>query len=102
MDNERPSHRVHWSHWSHPIRRGSPFFSLSIVHSPLSISPQFPLRIIYDDGDSLVIETPEELLTEVDNVDSGDAGARVWIRDALDRTVRLRMHGGEIQLLELA
>jgi hypothetical protein len=65
------------------------------------MTPQFPLRIIYDDGSSAAIETPEDLLTEVDTIDSVDPGARLWIRDAMDRTVRLRMRAGEIEILEL-
>ena len=63
--------------------------------------PQFPLRIIYDDGGSATIETPEDLLTEVDTIDSVDPQARIWIRDAMDRTVRLRMRAGQIEVLEL-
>jgi hypothetical protein len=65
------------------------------------VSPEFPIRIICD-GSSVVIETPEALMTEVDSIDSVDPEARVWIRDAMDRTVRLRMRGGEIEVLELA
>jgi hypothetical protein len=75
------------------------FHSLPFTLQP--VSPEFPLRIIYD-GHSVVIETPEALLTEVDSVDSSDPEARVWIRDAMDRTVRLRMRAGEVEVFELA
>ena len=65
------------------------------------MTPQFPLRIIYDDGDCTTVERPEDLLTNVDTIDSADPQARLWIRDALDRTVRLRMRAGEIEVLEV-
>jgi len=63
------------------------------------MSPEFPIRIITDDGDCEVIDSPEELLQRIDAIDSDDP--RVWIRDALDRTVRLRMRGGMIEVLEV-
>jgi hypothetical protein len=62
------------------------------------MSPEFPIRIITDDGDCEVIDSPEELLQRIDAIDSDDP--RVWIRDALDRTVRLKMRGGMIEVLE--
>ncbi len=62
------------------------------------MSPEFPIRIISDDGGCEVIDSPEDLMARVDSIDSDDP--RVWIRDANDRTVRLRMHGGMIEVLE--
>jgi hypothetical protein len=58
----------------------------------------FPLRIIFDDGECVEIESPEDLIERVDAFDSCDPN--VWIRDALDRTVRLRMHGGVVEAFE--
>lgn len=58
------------------------------------MSPEFPIRIISDDGGCDVIDSPEDLMDRVDSIDSDDP--RVWIRDANDRTVRLRMRGGII------
>jgi hypothetical protein len=62
------------------------------------MSPEFPIRIITDEGDCEVIDSPEELLAKIDSIDSADP--HVWIRDALDRTVRLRMRGGIVEVLE--
>jgi hypothetical protein len=62
------------------------------------MKPEFPLRLIFDDGEVAVIESPEELMATIDSIDSDDP--RVWVRDALDRTVRLRMRGGMIERLE--
>jgi hypothetical protein len=65
------------------------------------MSPEFPLRIIFDDGAAEVIETPEELMERIDSIDSLDPRNGVWVRDALDRSVKLRMSGGEIDVLEV-
>jgi hypothetical protein len=66
------------------------------------MSPEFPLRIIFDDGETAVIASPEELIAEVDTIDSTDPRNRVWIRDVNDRTVRLRMRGGMVELIEVS
>jgi hypothetical protein len=63
------------------------------------MSPEFPIRILTDDGECEVVETPEELLQKIDSIDSTDP--HVWIRDALDRTVTLRMRGGLIETLSV-
>jgi hypothetical protein len=65
------------------------------------MSPEFPLRIITDDGECQVIESPEELVSDVDSIDSTDPMNHVWVRDAEDRSVRLRMVGGIVEILEL-
>jgi hypothetical protein len=65
------------------------------------MSPEFPIRIITDDGQCEVLESPEELITRVDSLDSTDPANRVWVRDALDRTVHVRMRGGYVELLRL-
>ena len=59
--------------------------------------PEFPLRIIFDDGESMEITSPEELMELVDSVDSTAPGATVWVRDALDRTVLLRVRAGMVE-----
>lgn len=66
------------------------------------MSPEFPLRIIFDDGETAVIVSPEELMAEIDTIDSTDPRHRIWVRDALDRTVRLRMRGGMVELIEVS
>ena len=58
------------------------------------MSPEFPIRIIDDEGHVEVIDSPEELLQSIDSIDSTDP--RVWVRDAMDRTVTLRMRGGRV------
>jgi hypothetical protein len=65
------------------------------------MSPEFPIRIIFDDGDVEVIESPEELLARVDSIDSTDPSSRIWIRDVYDRTVRVKMRGGFVELFEV-
>jgi hypothetical protein len=64
--------------------------------------PEFPIRIISEDGDCQVIDSPEELLASVDSLDSTDPGSRIWVRDVYDRTVLLRMRGGLVEILELS
>jgi hypothetical protein len=63
------------------------------------MSPEFPLRIITDDGDCEVVNSPEELMTSVDSLDSTDPRNRVWVRDAYDRTVNIRVRGGIVEVL---
>ena len=63
-------------------------------------TPEFPLRIIFDDGEVEEIESAEDLMERVDTIDSTDPGNRIWIRDAEDRTVRLRMRSGFVELFE--
>ena len=63
------------------------------------MSPEFPIRVITDDGQCEVIDSPDELLARVDSLDSTDPAGRVWIRDAFDRTVRLRMRNGIVEEL---
>jgi len=63
------------------------------------MSPEFPIRVITDDGECDVIDSPEDLIARVDSLDSTDPAFRVWVRDALDRTVRLRMRGGVVEVL---
>ena len=65
------------------------------------MSPDFPLRIIFDDGECVVVHSAEELTQTFDSIDSTDPGARLWIRDDRDRTVRLRMRGGWVEVLEV-
>jgi hypothetical protein len=67
-------------------------------HIVYSMSPEFPIRIITDDGECEVIESPEELMARVDSIDSDDP--RIWVRDANDRTVTLKMRNGIIEVLE--
>ena len=64
-----------------------------------NMAPEFPIRIISDDGSVEVIESPEELMARVDSLDSSDP--RVWVRDAYDRTVRIRVNGGMVERFEI-
>lgn len=65
------------------------------------MSPEFPIRVITDDGQCEVIESPDELMTRVDSLDSTDPANRVWVRDAFDRTVLLRLRAGVVEVLDL-
>lgn len=61
------------------------------------MSPEFPIRVITDDGECEVIDSPEELIARVDSIDSTDPANRIWVRDALDRTVLIRMRAGTVE-----
>jgi hypothetical protein len=63
-------------------------------------TPEFPLRVIFDDGEVEEIESADELMERVDAIDSTDPGNRIWIRDVLDRTVLLRMRNGMVEVFE--
>ena len=65
------------------------------------MAPEFPIRIITDDGECEVIDSPEDLLARLDSLDSTDPATRVWVRDAYDRTVRIRMRAGTIEVLDV-
>lgn len=66
------------------------------------MAPEFPIRVITDDGECEVIDSPEDLMTRVDSLDSTDPSARVWVRDAFDRTVKVRVRGGWVEVLEVS
>ena len=63
------------------------------------MAPEFPIRIISDDGSCEVIESPEALMARVDSLDSDDP--RVWVRDAYDRTVHIRVNAGTVERCEV-
>ncbi|MEA2162092.1 MAG: hypothetical protein QOK37_219 [Thermoanaerobaculia bacterium] len=63
-------------------------------------TPEFPIRIIFDDGEVEEIESAEAMMEMVDAIDSTDPANRIWIRDALDRTVLLRMRSGIVDVFE--
>ena len=66
------------------------------------MSPEFPLRIITDEGECEVIASPDDLIEHIESLDSTDPRNRVWVRDALDRTVLVRVRNGFVERLELA
>jgi hypothetical protein len=61
--------------------------------------PEFPIRAIFDDGECVEIEDPDALLELFHDLDSADG--RVWVRDALDRTVLVRVRGGAVEALRV-
>jgi hypothetical protein len=63
------------------------------------MSPEFPIRIITDDGEVQVIASPDDLMATINSIDS--TAGHVWVRDAYDRTVAIRMRGGVIEELSL-
>lgn len=64
------------------------------------MTPDFPIRIIFDDGEVQEIADADALIETIDTIDSTDPGNRIWIRDGRDRTVRLRMRGGIVEIFE--
>jgi len=65
------------------------------------MTPDFPIRIIFDDGEVQELADADALMEAIDTIDSTDPGNRIWIRDGHDRTVRLRMRGGIVELFEV-
>lgn len=65
-------------------------------------TPQFPIRIIFDDGACEFIDTPDELYSKLYSIDSTNPQNRIWIRDDQDRNVGLRMQQGELQMLRVS
>lgn len=63
-------------------------------------TPEFPIRIIFDDGEVDEIESADAMMEMVDAIDSTDPANRIWIRDALDRSVLLRMRSGIVEVFE--
>ena len=63
-------------------------------------TPEFPLRIIFDDGEVEEIESADDLLEKIDTIDSTDRDNRIWIRDAEDRTVMMRIRSGIVEMFE--
>ncbi len=59
--------------------------------------PVFPLRIIFDDGEVIIVEEPDDLMDHFISFDSTDAANRVWVRDELGRTIRLRIAFGTVE-----
>jgi hypothetical protein len=64
-----------------------------------AVAPEFPIRIITDDGEVEVIESPEGLMERIDSIDS--SAGNVWVRDAFDRTVVIRMRAGVVEELSI-
>ena len=62
----------------------------------MAIQPEFPLRMISDEGEVLEIASPEVLMAQFDTIDTRLEADHLWIRDALDRTVILVMRGGMV------
>ena len=65
------------------------------------VEPQFPLRIIYDDGQMEVVDTPDDLVRRVDTLDTTVDNGRLWVRDDMGRTVSIRVVGGEVEHFEV-
>jgi hypothetical protein len=61
------------------------------------MQPEFPIRILFDDGEVVEIDSPDALADVIDSIDSEDP--RVWVRDALDRNVTLRIRNGVVERL---
>jgi hypothetical protein len=62
--------------------------------------PEFPLRIIFDDGEVEEIASADDLLEKIDTIDSTDRENCIWIRDAEDRSVLMRIRSGTVEVFE--
>ena len=63
------------------------------------MSPEFPIRVITDDGACEVIDSPDELMRRVESRDSRSRKP-IWVGTP-DRTVLIRMRGGMVEVLEV-
>ena len=91
-------------HSSRKVEAGSIAEALSSrpnAFEEIMTTPEFPLRIIFDDGEVDAIESAEDLMERVDAIDSTDTANRIWIRDAFDRTVLLRVRSGVVEVFEV-
>lgn len=64
-------------------------------------NPVFPLRVIFDDGELETVDSIDDLIGRFVGLDSTDSANGIWIRDALDRTVLIRLDNGSLELLDL-
>ncbi|MGA7615736.1 MAG: hypothetical protein WBX15_11225 [Thermoanaerobaculia bacterium] len=72
-----------------------------MIQSVITI-PQFPIAIVFEDGDCQIYDSPDDLQNRLDCIDTTLADNRIWIRDNMGRAVLLRMIGGEIYHFEAA
>lgn len=63
--------------------------------------PKFPLRVIFDDGHVETIDNADEIFTKLVALDSTDPKNGVWVRDDLDRSVRLKLYAEELEVFEV-
>jgi hypothetical protein len=61
--------------------------------------PEFPIRILFDDGDSTIVDEPDDLFSHFNSIDSADP--TIAVRDSRDRNVRILMTGGEVMELRI-
>ena len=64
------------------------------------MTPDFPIRIIFDDGEVQEIADADALMETIDAIDSTNRDNRIWIRDAEDRTVLMRIRSGIVEMFE--
>ena len=65
----------------------------------MSDEPEFPIRILFDDGDSTIVDQPNDLFSHFNSIDSNDP--TIAVRDNRDRNVRVLMSGGEVKELRV-
>ncbi|MBI2212363.1 MAG: hypothetical protein HYU52_01845 [Acidobacteria bacterium] len=65
------------------------------------LEAQFPLRIIYDDGQMEIVDSPDDLVRRIDTIDTTIDRGHVWVRDDTGRTVNVRVVNGEVQHFEV-
>lgn len=63
--------------------------------------PQFPLTLIYSDGEECVVDSKIDLERDIEWLDTEDEEEPVEVKDALGRSVVVKMRFLQIEKLEL-
>jgi len=65
------------------------------------MKPEFPLKVIFDDGDEWILNTVEEVEGSLEWFDSDEPEEEATILDKLNRPVRLKVQGLRLSVFEL-
>jgi hypothetical protein len=68
----------------------------------LLMKPEFPLRVKFDDGDEWLLESEEQVETNLEWFDTDDGDKTVLVLDRLGRPVRLKVEAFSLLMLELS
>ena len=63
---------------------------------------EFPLKVKFNDGEEWILETVEEVETNLEWFDTDDRDRSALVFDRLDRPVRLKVEGFTLLMLELS
>lgn len=62
---------------------------------------EFPIKVKFDDGEEWILETVEEVETNLEWFDTDDGDKSALVFDRLDRPVRLKVEGFTLLMMEL-